>query len=100
VDLAVFDLSFISLRLVVGPVAAQVKPGGTLLMLIKPQFEVGREQVGKGGIVRDPGLRARAVEDLTGFVDSLGFSVQGTHDSRLPGADGNREVFLLAIKPW
>lgn len=95
VDLAVFDLSFISLRLAIEPVLPHLKPGGRLLLLVKPQFEVGREKVGKGGIVRDEKLREKAVDDIAAFAESLGLAVVGREPSCLPGADGNIEIFLL-----
>jgi len=95
VDLATFDLSFISLRLVLGPVMAHVKAQGRLLAMVKPQFEVGREKVGKGGIVRDEELRLEAVDGIERFAHELGLYTAGRADSRLPGADGNRETFLL-----
>jgi 23S rRNA (cytidine1920-2'-O)/16S rRNA (cytidine1409-2'-O)-methyltransferase len=92
-DLAVVDVSFISLRLVLPRVAAAA-PGAPLLLLVKPQFEVGREQVGKGGVVRDDALRAQAVRDVAGAATELGYRVAGQADSRLAGPKGNREVFL------
>ncbi|RLB58071.1 MAG: TlyA family rRNA (cytidine-2'-O)-methyltransferase [Deltaproteobacteria bacterium] len=98
VDLATLDLSFISLRLVLGPVAALLRPGGRILALVKPQFELEREKVGKGGIVRDDGLRRQALERVAGHARGLGLRELGRADSRLSGADGNREMFLLLEK--
>jgi 23S rRNA (cytidine1920-2'-O)/16S rRNA (cytidine1409-2'-O)-methyltransferase len=98
VDLAVFDLSFISLRLVVPPVLPHVKPGGRLLLLVKPQFEVGKGKVGKGGIVRDEALRLQAVEDIAGVARELGHVERGRTVSGLPGTDGNIEYFLYFAK--
>jgi 23S rRNA (cytidine1920-2'-O)/16S rRNA (cytidine1409-2'-O)-methyltransferase len=95
VDLAVFDLSFISLRLVIEPVLEHLKPGGKMLLLVKPQFEVGRDKVGKGGIVRDESLREKAVDEIAAFAESLGLTVVARESSCLPGADGNVEIFLL-----
>lgn len=95
VDLAVVDLSFISLRLALPKVLPHLKPGGKILALVKPQFEVGRGRVGKGGIVRDEKLREEAVEGIAQFAESLGLKVAGRAESRLPGADGNVEFFLL-----
>jgi 23S rRNA (cytidine1920-2'-O)/16S rRNA (cytidine1409-2'-O)-methyltransferase len=94
VDLAVMDLSFISLRLALPPVLPHLKPGGRILALVKPQFEVGKGQVGKGGIVRDEKLREEAVEDIAQFAESLGLKVLGRSQSCLAGADGNIEYFL------
>jgi 23S rRNA (cytidine1920-2'-O)/16S rRNA (cytidine1409-2'-O)-methyltransferase len=95
VDLAVMDLSFISLRLALPQLLPHLKPGGRILALVKPQFEVGRGRVGKGGIVRDEKLREEAVEGIARFAESLGLKVEGRTESRLPGADGNVEYFLL-----
>jgi 23S rRNA (cytidine1920-2'-O)/16S rRNA (cytidine1409-2'-O)-methyltransferase len=94
VDLAVMDLSFISLRLALPPVLPHLKPGGRILALVKPQFEVGKGQVGKGGIVRDEKLREEAVEGIAQFAESLGLKVLGRSQSCLAGADGNIEYFL------
>jgi 23S rRNA (cytidine1920-2'-O)/16S rRNA (cytidine1409-2'-O)-methyltransferase len=93
IDLVTVDLSFISLRLVL-PRIAEIAPGAELLLLVKPQFEVGRERVGKGGVVRDEGLRAEAVRDVRGAAEALGYEVVGQADSRLAGPRGNREIFL------
>jgi len=95
VDLAVMDLSFISLRLALPKVLPHLKSGGRILALVKPQFEVGRGRVGKGGIVRDEKLHEEAVEGIAQFAESLGLKVAGRCRSRLPGADGNVEFFLL-----
>ncbi len=97
VDLAVFDLSFISLELAVGPALACCAPGARLIMLVKPQFEVGRGQVGKGGIVRDPGLRDGAVDKIAAACEALGLDVFGRTTSPITGADGNVE-FLLGCR--
>jgi 23S rRNA (cytidine1920-2'-O)/16S rRNA (cytidine1409-2'-O)-methyltransferase len=93
IDLVTLDLSFISVRLVL-PRVREIAPGAQLLVLVKPQFEVGRERVGKGGVVRDPGLRAEAVREVRGAAEALGYEVAGEAESRLPGPRGNREVFL------
>ncbi len=95
VDLATLDLSFISLRLALAPVLPHLKQGGRLLAMVKPQFEVGHGKVGKGGIVRDEALRREAVEGIVEFAKNLGLEIEAQAPSRLPGADGNREVFLL-----
>jgi 23S rRNA (cytidine1920-2'-O)/16S rRNA (cytidine1409-2'-O)-methyltransferase len=94
-DLAVVDVSFISLATVLPAVATVLQPGGTIVALVKPQFEVGRGRVGKGGVVRDPALRAGAVASVRTVAEGLGLSVGGEAESVLPGPKGNREVFLL-----
>ena len=71
-----------------------LKPGGTIVALVKPQFEVGRGRVGKGGVVRDPALRAEAVASVRAVAERLGLEVRGEAESALPGPKGNREVFL------
>jgi 23S rRNA (cytidine1920-2'-O)/16S rRNA (cytidine1409-2'-O)-methyltransferase len=95
VSLAVIDVSFISLATVLPPVAAVVKRGATIVALVKPQFEVGRGRVGKGGVVRDPALRTEAVALVRAVAEGLGLTVGGEAESVLPGPKGNREVFLL-----
>ena len=99
VDLAVFDVSFISLLMVVPPAVPLVAPGGLLLPLVKPQFEVGRGAVGKGGIVRDETVRREIVSRRAGELAALGLELLGESESCLSGADGNREVFLLLRRP-
>jgi 23S rRNA (cytidine1920-2'-O)/16S rRNA (cytidine1409-2'-O)-methyltransferase len=94
VDVTVADLSFISLRLVLPALADCTAPEGDLMPMVKPQFEVGRERVGAGGVVRDPALRAAAVRDVAGAAADLGFGVQGVTASPLPGPAGNVEFFL------
>lgn len=97
VDLVTADVSFISLRLVV-PALAAVAPRARWLLLVKPQFEVGREQVGKGGVVRDDALRAEAVESVRRAAEALGWRECGRADSRVHGPKGNREIFLLLAR--
>lgn len=94
VDLVVGDLSFISLRLVLAPLHACTVRDGDLLLMVKPQFEVGRERVGKGGVVRDPELRAEAVRSVAAAGEDLGLGVAGVTASPLPGPSGNVEYFL------
>ena len=94
VDVTVADLSFISLRLVLPALAACTVPDGDVVPMVKPQFEVGRELVGRGGVVRDPGLRLRAVLDVATAADELGLGVAGVTISPLPGPSGNVEFFL------
>ena len=93
VELVTVDVSFISVRLLL-PRLAQVAPGAELLVLVKPQFEVGREQVGRGGVVRDDALRAAAVAGVRERAEALGYAACGQAESRLAGPKGNREVFL------
>jgi 23S rRNA (cytidine1920-2'-O)/16S rRNA (cytidine1409-2'-O)-methyltransferase len=94
VDLVVADLSFISLRLVLDALVSCVGPGGDLVPMVKPQFEVGRERVGAGGVVRDPALRADAVLDVAAEAAARGLGVTGVVTSPLPGPSGNVEFFL------
>ncbi|MGI8336912.1 TlyA family RNA methyltransferase [Actinomadura scrupuli] len=93
-SLVVADLSFISLKLVLAPIQRCVTPDADYVMMVKPQFEVGRERVGAGGVVRDPGLRAAAVRDVADQAWSLGLGVRGVTASPLPGPSGNVEYFL------
>jgi 23S rRNA (cytidine1920-2'-O)/16S rRNA (cytidine1409-2'-O)-methyltransferase len=94
VDLAVIDTSFISLKLVIPPVLAFLKQGGGILTLIKPQFEVGKGEVGKGGVVRDAGKHRQVVEQSLKFVEGQGLIPHGVTESPLRGPKGNREFFL------
>jgi 23S rRNA (cytidine1920-2'-O)/16S rRNA (cytidine1409-2'-O)-methyltransferase len=94
VDLTVADLSFISLRLVLPALAACTSADGDLVPMVKPQFEVGRERVGAGGVVREPELRAAAVLDVAATAGELGLGVAGMAASPLPGPAGNVEYFL------
>jgi 23S rRNA (cytidine1920-2'-O)/16S rRNA (cytidine1409-2'-O)-methyltransferase len=94
VDLTVADLSFISLRLVLPALAACTAPDGDLALMVKPQFEVGKERVGPGGVVRDPELRAEAVLDVAAAAAELGLGVAGVTASPLPGPSGNVEFFV------
>ena len=95
VDLVVADLSFISLRLVVDALARCAPgTGADLLLMVKPQFEVGRERLGAGGVVRDPALRAEAVRAVAASAARIGLGVAGVVASPLPGPSGNVEYFL------
>jgi len=93
VQLVTIDASFISLRLLLPPLQA-LAPEAEFLVLVKPQFEVGRGQVGKGGVVRDNALRAQAVAGIRACAEDLGLGVVGEAESRLAGPKGNREVFV------
>ncbi len=95
VDLAVCDVSFISLTLVLPAVAGLLKENGEIVALVKPQFEAGRGQVGKGGIVRDPELHRAAVERVARAAHALGFKTD-TMESPILGAEGNKEFLLYA----
>ncbi|HET8946867.1 MAG TPA: TlyA family RNA methyltransferase [Candidatus Polarisedimenticolia bacterium] len=95
IDLAVVDVSFISLRLVLPPLRPLLAPGGRVVALVKPQFEVGRDDVGRGGIVRDAALHRRAVQAVAAAAVAAGFTLLGGCPSPLPGAEGNVEFFLL-----
>ena len=93
-DGVVADLSFISLRLVVPALARAVSPDGTMLLMVKPQFEVGKDAVPKGGVVRDPALWTSAIEGVVDAAGQLGWALAGVAPSRLPGPSGNREFFI------
>ena len=93
-ELVVIDVSFISLGKVLPAMLACCAPGYDCLAMVKPQFEVGRERLGKGGVVRDPELRREAVEGVAGLARELGAVVRGTAPSGLEGPSGNRETFL------
>jgi 23S rRNA (cytidine1920-2'-O)/16S rRNA (cytidine1409-2'-O)-methyltransferase len=99
VDLAAIDTSFISLTKVIPRVIEFLGPNGRVLALIKPQFEVGRGLVGKGGVVRQPELHQRVVFELERFCRDQGLAVEGVVESPLLGPKGNREFFILAVKP-
>ncbi|AWM87809.1 TlyA family RNA methyltransferase [Microvirga sp. 17 mud 1-3] len=94
-DLLVSDVSFISLKLVLPPAIALLKPEATLAVLVKPQFEAGRDRV-KKGIVRDAEVHRAVCEDMRDFVAGLGFTVMGIVPSPIEGGDGNREFLLGA----
>jgi len=94
VELVVADLSFISLGLVLPALARCCAPGADLLPMVKPQFEVGKERVGSGGVVRDPALRAESVRAVASAAADLGLRTRGVVASPLPGPSGNVEYFL------
>ena len=98
VDLVTIDASFISLTMILPRIPAVLKPGGDCLALVKPQFEVGREHVGKGGIVRDARLQQTAIEKVQGAGESAGLQFVGSHESPITGREGNREFFVLFKK--
>jgi 23S rRNA (cytidine1920-2'-O)/16S rRNA (cytidine1409-2'-O)-methyltransferase len=94
IDLVVADLSFISLSLVLPALAAVSKPEADFVLMVKPQFEVGREKLGAGGVVRDPALRRSAVLDVAESAYDVGLGTMGIAASPLPGPAGNVEYFL------
>lgn len=94
---AVIDVSFISLKIVVPVVGRMLEPGAFMVTLVKPQFEVGRSQVGKGGVVRDPQLHEQVLETLTERFQAEGWAVRERIDSPILGPKGNRE-FLLHLE--
>ncbi|MDQ0391689.1 TlyA family RNA methyltransferase [Labrys monachus] len=96
VDLVVADVSFISLALVLPPALALAGGGADLAVLIKPQFEAGRDRIGKGGIVRDEAVHAEVCTRIADLVTGLGWRVRGTVPSPIEGGDGNREFLLAA----
>ena len=98
VDLLVMDVSFISVRKVMAPAANLAKSSADLLILIKPQFELRREDIAHGGIVEDQKLHGQAIQSVREFVESLGLDCLGVRASRLLGAEGNQEYFLHARK--
>jgi 23S rRNA (cytidine1920-2'-O)/16S rRNA (cytidine1409-2'-O)-methyltransferase len=93
-DLVVIDVSFISLRTILPAVLAACAERYDCLAMVKPQFEVGRERLGKGGVVREPALRRESVATVAEHVTALGAGVMGFAPSGLPGPAGNRETFL------
>ena len=98
VDICVIDVSFISLTLILPNAIALLKPSGIILALIKPQFELQRSEVGKGGIVRDPPLHQKAQDKIVAFVKDLGHVVTGIAPAAIKGADGNQEFFACIRK--
>lgn len=98
VDLCVIDVSFISLTLILPNAFDLLTSAGVILALIKPQFELQRSDVGKGGIVRDPGLHRKAQDKIVAFVTHLGHVVTGIVPSAITGADGNQEFFVCMRK--
>ena len=96
-DGAVIDVSFISLKLVMPPVSRLLKEKAFIIALIKPQFEAGKESVGKGGVVRDPALHKAIIKDIEDFSAKAGWTVKGLIPSPLLGPKGNRE-FLIHLE--
>ena len=96
-DLITIDASFISLKIIVPVVRRFLKPGGRILALIKPQFEVGKDQVGKGGVVKDPALHDAVIADLTRFFDENGLTLRAVTPSPILCPKGNREFIALIV---
>ncbi len=95
VDLATVDVSFISAQKVLPSVSAVLKPGGYIVLLLKPQFEAERREVGKGGVVKDPQLHARILGRFIAWLVQNGYRLKGLTASPIPGPAGNREFFIL-----
>jgi 23S rRNA (cytidine1920-2'-O)/16S rRNA (cytidine1409-2'-O)-methyltransferase len=98
VDLVTVDVSFISVAKILPALIAAAGPHAEFIILVKPQFELDRGDVGRGGIVRDPDLHARAIERVRAAAQADGLQVEGVRPSRLTGAEGNQEFFLHAWK--
>jgi len=98
IDIAAIDASFISLKLVIPPVLNLIKDGALLVALVKPQFEVGKDEVGNRGVVRDPALHRRVLAEIEAFGRGLGLAILGSCDSPLKGPAGNREFFIAFRK--
>ncbi len=98
VDLIVCDASFIGLTKVLERPLTFAKPGARLMALIKPQFEAGREEVGKGGVIRDPAVHARVCEEVAAWVEAQGWRVEGVVKSPITGPEGNVEYLIAAVR--
>jgi 23S rRNA (cytidine1920-2'-O)/16S rRNA (cytidine1409-2'-O)-methyltransferase len=99
IGLVTIDVSFISLRHILPAVRGLVAPGGRVIALVKPQFEAGRAEVGKGGVVRDPAIHARVVDEVVRDAHRVGLDRLAVEPSPVTGAEGNREFFLLLARP-
>ena len=98
IQFASADVSFISLTKILIPARNLLKAGGQMVCLIKPQFEAGREKVGKNGVVREPKVHREVIEKIVDFADSIGFAVRGLDYSPIKGPEGNIEYLLLLCK--
>ena len=96
-DLITVDVSFISLKLIVSQIPPLLRKDGHVVVLVKPQFEAERGEVGKKGVVRDPTVRQRVVDDVAAVANALGLGPAGTTPSPITGAEGNQEVFLHLV---
>lgn len=92
------DVSFISLKLIIPSVCRLLNDGAGAVLLIKPQFEAGRKNIGKNGIVRDPKIHRAVCEDISAFAESAGLTVKGIIPSPIYGGDGNKEFLMYAVK--
>lgn len=97
IDLAVIDAAFISLKLLIPPLLPLFRNTVSILALIKPQFEVGRKQVGKGGVVRDPALHQEVINEIKNFLESLGLNSSEAHPSPILGPKGNQEFLIHVV---
>lgn len=96
VDLIVIDVSFISLKLIVGPAIKLLKEDGVIIALIKPQFEAGKGEVGKGGVIKDEAKHREIVEMIRSYFETLNLDIKGIIPSPIEGADGNKEFLICA----
>jgi len=96
-DLIAMDVSFISARQILPSILPLLRPGADLVILVKPQFEAGRDEVGRGGLIRDPSVHARVVDEVTAAATALGLTRVATTESPITGTEGNRE-FLLHLR--
>lgn len=99
IDLVTVDLAFISVTKALPALVRVAQPGADFLILVKPQFELERGEVGRGGVVREAALHQRAIEKVRAAAAALGLEIRGVYPSRLTGAEGNQEFFLHARKP-
>ncbi len=97
IDLAVIDAAFISLKILLPPLLPLFRGQASILALIKPQFEVGRDKIGKGGVVRNPDLHQEVIADILAFIESIGLSSQGVTDSPIFGPKGNKEFLIHMV---
>ena len=100
VHIVTIDVSFISVKKIIPPLKPLLAPGAVMVILVKPQFEVGKGEVGKGGIVKDPEKHRRVLESVTAFCIQEGYTPVGQRPSPILGAKGNREFLLVVRKPW
>jgi len=98
IDGAVIDVSFISLKLVIPPVSRLLKERAVIIALIKPQFEAGKKQVGKGGVVRDPQVHKKVIEEIASFCRDIEWEVKGCIPSPILGPKGNKEFFIYLVR--
>ena len=96
-DLAVIDVSFISLKLVIPPLLKILKPEGELVALVKPQFEVGKDEVENRGIIKDPGKHIRVLLEMNRFIEEKGWAVVAVTESPITGQKGNREFLIHCV---